>query len=113
MSRSDKIEALIHGRQEQPFNMEEALHGRAWKGPGDRDHVGLVEVLKRIPTEHRQAVFDAAIQKIDAAERRASLERALKDKINAMSSDEIEQFLKGAALGAIERGGPYRSRKSA
>jgi hypothetical protein len=82
--------------REQPdeFDMDLALHGEAHVGgPAS---IGLVDVLKRIPREHRKAVVDAAIQEIDAADRRASLEQALKDKVKAMSSDELERFINAA-----------------
>jgi hypothetical protein len=81
-------------RRREEFDADDrevALHGAG--GPAS---IGLVDVLKRIPTKHRKAACDAAIQEIDAAERRASLEKALKDKVNAMSTDELEHFLKSA-----------------
>jgi hypothetical protein len=87
-------QAMSRSREQEEFDMDVALHGEALAGGPAR--VGLVEVLKRVPREHRRAVFDAAIQEIDGAERRASLEQALKDKVAGMSSDELEQFLKGA-----------------
>jgi hypothetical protein len=78
----------------EEFDMDTALHGEAFAGGPAR--VGLVDVLKRIPIKHRKAASDAAIQEINAAERRASLEQALKDKVKIMSNDELEQFLKSA-----------------
>ena len=78
-------------REPEEFDMDQALHGEAHVGgPAS---IGLVDVLKRIPGELRRAVFDAAMQEIDAADRRASLEQALKDKVKAMSSDELERFI--------------------
>jgi len=81
-------------REPEEFDMDTALHGEAFVGGPAR--VGLVDVLKRIPIEHRKAASDAAIQEINAAERRESLEQALKDKVKAMSNDELEQFLGSA-----------------
>jgi hypothetical protein len=84
-------QAMSRSCESEEFDMDVALHGEAFAGGPAR--VGLVDVLKRIPREHREAVVDAAIQEIDAAERRALLEQALKDKVNAMSSDELERFI--------------------
>jgi hypothetical protein len=86
---------MSRSRGPREFDMDRALHGEAFAGgPAG---VGLVDVLKRIPTEYRKAALDAAIQEIDAAERRAALEQALKDKVNAMSSDELERFINSDA----------------
>jgi len=88
-------QAMSRSSEPQEFDMDVALHGEAFAGGPAR--VGLVDVLKRIPREHRNAIVDAAIQEIDAAERRASLEQALKDKVNAMSCDELERFINSGA----------------
>jgi lambda repressor-like predicted transcriptional regulator len=78
------------------LKIDEVLHSK--KSPTlPAGRVDLVDVLKRIPRERRKAAFDAAIQEIDAAERRASLEQSLKDKVATMSSDELEQFINGGA----------------
>jgi hypothetical protein len=77
------------------FDTDKALHGDLSAFANDPERVGLIEVLKRIPTEHRQTLFEAAIRQIAAEERRQTLHAALMDKIDAMSENEIEQFLKG------------------
>jgi hypothetical protein len=80
------------------FDLETALHGKSGRSlPGDPTGIGLVAVLKGIPAKHRQAVFEAAIQEIDEAEQRASIEQVLRDKVSAMSSDEFERFIDGVA----------------
>jgi hypothetical protein len=79
-------------REPEEFDMDVALHGEAFAGGPAR--VGLVDVLKRIPREHRQDAIEAAVQEIDEAQRRQTLEQALKDKVAAMSSDELEQLLR-------------------
>jgi hypothetical protein len=92
MSKSRTVQVTLL-REPEEFNMDLALHGDPSAYAGSPIHVGLVDVLKRIPMEHRVAAFDAAIKEIDEARRRTALEQALKDKINAMSSDELERFV--------------------
>jgi hypothetical protein len=82
----------------EQFDLETALHGKSARLlSGDPTGIGLVAVLKGIPATHRKAAFQAAIREIDEAERRASLEQALRDKVEAMSSDEFERFIEGVA----------------
>jgi hypothetical protein len=55
--------------------------------------VRLADVLKQIPANERQGAFEAAMREIHEIEHRASLQKQLMDKIEAMPSDMLERLI--------------------